>query len=173
VRVPPPPDRTPPDLASECPHELDAALRDDLRRALRERHAERLGVDERGVALALDVDAMTGDRAAVAVAVTGTVRRAHEVFVFTRATGPKGGDAGLDGPLGVAVDYLDGLLDELIDADDGSLPLDWEGRPYADGERRVVVFVRGEVRDYVAEEEAARLLQEDPAARAIPGFPLR
>jgi len=166
-------DRTPPDLAAECPNELDSSLRDDLRRALRERHADRLGVDERGVALALDVDAMTGQRAAVAVVVTGTVRRAHEVFAFTRATDPHDGDAGLEGPLGVVVDYLDGLLDELIAADDGFLPLDWEGRPYSDGGRRVAVFVRGEVRDYVAEEEAARLLQEEPLARAIPGFPLR
>ena len=66
-----------------------------------------------------------------------------------------------DGALDRAVDYLDGVLAEL--ADDAFLPLDWEGRTYDDGH----VFVRGEVRDYVAEEAAAKLLGEAPPPRGL------
>jgi hypothetical protein len=44
------------------------------------------------------------------------------------------------------------------------LPLDWEGRPFERG----VVFVRGEVRDYVAERQAAMLLQEEAPPPALP-----
>lgn len=157
--------RSAPDLADECPDGLDPSLREELRSALRARHADRLGSDERGVAAALDVDATVGPGAAVGVVVTGTVRRAHEVFVFARGDGD-----GLAGPLGVVVDHLDGLLDALVGDDEAFLPLDWEGRPY-DGARDGFVFVRGEVRDYVAEEEAAKLLGEDAPLRAIPGFP--
>jgi hypothetical protein len=165
-------ERTPPDLSIECPSALGADLRDELRAALRARHADRLGVDAGGVSEVLDVDALTGPRAAIAVAVVGTARRAHEVFVFARgATG--NAQNVLDGPLGVVVDYLDGILDELVGADDAFLPLDWEGRPFKHQRGPCVVFVRGEVRDYLAEDEAARLLQEDPAPRAIAGFPAR
>jgi hypothetical protein len=167
--VPAPSPKAPPDLSRECPDAVDDAVLADIRRALRERHADRLGVDSRGVAEHLDIDAMTGSArnagAAVAVAVTGTIRRAHEVFVFAR-DGGVGHD--LDGALGVVVDTLDALLEELVGADDAFLPLDWEGRPDGKGG---VVFVRGEVRDYVAEEEAAKMLGEDTPERAIPGFP--
>ncbi len=97
--------------------------------------------------------------AAVAIAVVGTERRAHEVFVFARGRG-----TGLDGPLGACVDVLDGLLRELVGSDDAYLPLDWEGRPFDGG----VVFVRGEVRDYLAEREAAKLLGEDMPPPALP-----
>jgi hypothetical protein len=105
------------------------------------------------------VGGRTGANAAVAIAVVGTERRAHEVFVFARGPGK-----GLDGPLGACVDVLDGLLKELIGDDDAFLPLDWEGRPFDGG----VVFVRGEVRDYLAEREAAKLLGEDMPPPALP-----
>jgi hypothetical protein len=172
-RVPRTIDRSAPDLSAECPDDVDAALRDRLRHALRERHALRLGVDAHGVDEVLDVDAMVGPAAAVAVVVSGTARRAHEVFVFARS--PDDDERGdvLDGALGVVVDYLDAVLEELVGAEDAFLPLDWEGRHYEHHGRRVVVFVRGEVRDYVAEEDAATLLQEPAAPRAIEGFPPR
>ncbi len=142
-------------------------LRNDLRRAVRERHAARLGLDAHGADEALDVDAMVGPEAAIVVCVVGTARRAHELYVFTRSRA--GG--GLDGALGIAIDYIDGVLEEAIGSEDAFLPLDWEGRPFdVDGES-CVVFVRGEVRDYVAEEAAAVLLGEEQAPRAIPGFP--
>lgn len=164
--------RSPPDLARECPDDVASALRDDLRAGLRDRHAARLDVDAHGIAETLDVDAMVGRNAAVAVAVVGTARRAHELFVFARASDDAGasGDA-VPRALAVVVDYLDGVLDELVGDDDAFLPLDWEGRPWQHGNDSVVVFVRGEVRDYVAEEEAAKLLEEDTPPRAIPGFP--
>jgi hypothetical protein len=167
--VPAPSDRSPPDLARECPDDVERAVRDDLRRGLRERHAERLDVDPHGVDEALDVDAMTGRGAAVAVAVSGTARRAHEVFVFARARSSR--DASIPRALAIVVDYLDGVLEELVGVDDAFLPLDWEGRPYHHDADDVIVFVRGEVRDYLAEEEAAKLLEEDAPPRAIPGFP--
>jgi hypothetical protein len=176
--VPRPSPKSAPDLARECPDGIAPTLRDAIRTALRARHARRLAGtaddDERGdedkdaaasVAGALDADAMVGAAAAVAVVVVGTARRAHELFVFVRGDGDD-----LDGPLGVAVDYLDALLDERGGDDDAFLPLDWEGRPY-EGAADGVVFVRGEVRDYLAEEDAAKLLEEAPPTRAIPGFP--
>jgi hypothetical protein len=170
--VPAPSDRSPPDLARECADDIAPALRDDLRAGLRDRHAARLDVDPHGVAEALDVDAMTGRNAAVAVAVSGTARRAHELFVFARARNDDAdADDGIPRALAVVIDYLDGVLDEVVGNDDSFLPLDWEGRPWKHGGKDVVVFVRGEVRDYVAEEEAAKLLEEDAPPRAIPGFP--
>jgi hypothetical protein len=167
--VPAPSDRSPPDLARECPDDVTNSLRDELRLGLRERHAARLDVDLHGVDEALDIDAMTGRGAAVAVAVVGTARRAHEVFVFARVRDD--GDATLPRALAVVVDYIDGVLEELVGADDAFLPLDWEGRSWTHDGDDVTVFVRGEVRDYVAEEGAAKLLQEDAPPRAIPGFP--
>jgi hypothetical protein len=170
--VPAPSDRSRPDLSRECPDDIAAALRDDLRAGLRERHAARLDVDPHGVAEALDVDATVGRAAAVVVAVVGTARRAHEVFVFARApNGEVDDDDEIPRALAIVVDYLDGVLDQLVGSDDAFLPLDWEGRPWKHAGNDVVVFVRGEVRDYVAEQEAATLLEEDAPARAIPGFP--
>jgi hypothetical protein len=178
--VPRPSPKSAPDLARECPDGIAPALRDAIRTALRARHARRLtgatDDDEHSdededndaaasVAGALDADAMIGAAAAVAVVVVGTARRAHELFVFVRGDGDD-----LDGPLGVAVDYLDALLRERGGDDDALLPLDWEGRPY-EGAADGVVFVRGEIRDYLAEEDAAKLLDEEPPTRAIPGFP--
>lgn len=168
--VPAPSDRSPPDLSRECADDVAPAVRDDLRAGLRDRHAARLNVDAHGIDEALDVDAMVGRAAAVVVAVVGTARRAHELFVFARA--PEADDDGaVPRPLAVVVDYLDGVLDELVGNDDAFLPLDWEGRRWKHDGDDVIVFVRGEVRDYIAEEEAAKLLEEDAPPRAIPGFP--
>lgn len=147
-------DRRAPDPAREAATALDAALTSSLRRALHERHAARLPAGH-----TLEVGGRTGPGAAMAIAVVGTERRAHEVFVFARGQG-----TGLDGPLGVCVDLLDGLLQELVGDDEAFLPLDWEGRPFDGG----VVFVRGEVRDYLAEREAAKLLGEEMPPPALP-----
>ena len=75
----------------------------------------------------------------------------------------RGAGEGLDGPLATAVDVVDGILQGVVGRDDAFVPLDWEGRAYEGG----VVFVRGEVRDYVAEEAAAALLGEALPPRAI------
>ena len=147
-------DRRPPDLTREADASLDAELTFSLHRALFERYAARLPGGH-----TLEVGGRVGRSAAVAIAVVGTERRAHEVFVFARGTG-----SGLDGPLGAAVDVLDGLLDHLVDDDDAFLPIDWEGRPFDSG----IVFVRGEVRDYLAEREAAKLLGENMPPPALP-----
>ena len=144
--------RSPPDL-SECPDPADPAITAELRATWRKRH----GPD-------LELAAQTGTGAAAVVVVVGTWQRAHEVFVFTRGAG-----AGLDGPLGAAVDVADRLLLRLLAGEElrALLPLDWEGQEDQAG----VVFVRGELRSYSAEEEAAALLDEEAPPRALPGFP--
>lgn len=147
-------DRRAPDPAREASVPLDAELTFTLHQGLHERHAARLPTGH-----TLEVGGRVGRSAAMAIAVVGTERRAHEVFVFARGTG-----AGLEGPLAACVDLLDGLLLQLIGHDDAFLPLDWEGRPFDGG----VVFVRGEVRDYLAEREAALLLGEDMPPPALP-----
>ncbi|HEY4223363.1 MAG TPA: hypothetical protein VGO62_18525 [Myxococcota bacterium] len=110
-------------------------------------------------ALVLTIDARAATPgSAEAFAILGVLqddenkRRVHEIVVFARG----------DGARDRAVDYLDGVVAELAKAG-GYLPLDFEGRPY-NGE---LVFVRGEVRDYLAEAEAARLLGEDPPKRGL------
>jgi hypothetical protein len=142
-------DRSPPDLDRETPDPLDPELLASMEQALLERHGAALA------ARGLTVQARAGSAAAVLLAVLPDGRRSHELFVFAR------GEGGLDR----AVDYLDGLVGEL--AKKGAarrlLPLDWEGRPF-DGD---VVFVRGELRDYAAEEEAAKLLGEPPPPRGL------
>ena len=146
-------DRRPPNLERECPRPVEHELHEQLASALRERHARRLPPDHR-----LDIAAVVGDAAAAIVVVVGTDRRAHEVFVCARGPGE-----GLEGPLAAAVDVVDGILQGVVGTDDAFVPLDWEGRAFEGG----VVFVRGEVRDYVAEEAAAALLGEDLPPRAI------
>jgi hypothetical protein len=122
--------------------------------ALRERHGASLRPGE-----TLDIGARTGKRAAELACMVGTERRAHEVVLFVRNVDGEG----IDGALGVLVDYLDAILEELAGSDDHYLPLDDEGRPY----EKHVVFVRGIVRDYVAEEAAAKLLDEPAPPRAL------
>ncbi len=135
-----------PDPARECARFFDDDERAMVRGLLMDCHGA-----------ALDVDGREGDQAALVVAVLGPERAAHEVHVFVRGEGAK--DA--------ALDYLDGLLGEIVGkqhdpAHGYHLPLDWTPRDY-DGH---TVWVRGEVRDYLAEEGAAKLLGEDPPARA-------
>ncbi|OGQ17046.1 MAG: hypothetical protein A2138_05870 [Deltaproteobacteria bacterium RBG_16_71_12] len=136
-----------PDPDRECDRALDATERAVVRGLLRDSHGA-----------ALDIDGREGSDAALLAAVLGTERAAHEVLVFVRGQGAKE----------AALDYLDGLLDEVVGkqhdpAHGYYLPLDWAPRDY-DGH---VVWVRGEVRDYPAEEEAARLLGMAPPPRAV------
>ncbi|MDP2340575.1 MAG: hypothetical protein Q8O67_06440 [Deltaproteobacteria bacterium] len=144
--------RSVPDL-SECPT-LQAAITADLRARWRA-----------GWGPDLDLTATTGAEAAAVVVVAGTLHRARELFVFARGPG-----AGLEGPLAAAVDVADALLARLFGGEElrELVPLDWEGQPTKDG----VVFVRGELRDYGAEELAAKLLGEEALPRALPWFPL-
>jgi hypothetical protein len=126
----------------ETPEPADPELLRDLRVALEQRHHP------------LTVDGREGDDAAVLACVVGEETRAHEIFVFAR--GPDAMDR--------CIDYLDAVLGELDD--DAYLPLDWEGRPFGDGH----VFVRGEARSYVAEDEAAKLLGEPAPPRGLAAF---
>lgn len=139
----------PPDLDAECDRWLEDRERATLRAALRDRWGAQL-----------DVDGREGKDAALLAAVLGPATRAHEISVFARGTESKA----------VALDYLDGLLAEMVgeghDPDAGYfLPLGWAPRDF-DGH---VVWVRGEVRDYGAEEAAAKLLGEDTPPRAVRG----
>lgn len=135
-----------PDPAHECTRPLDDDERVMVRGLLRDSHGG-----------TFDVDGRAGDGAAQVVAVIGPERAAHEVHVFARGADAKE----------TVLDYLDGLLGEIIGnehdpAHGHYLPLDWTPRDYDTH----VVWVRGEVRDYLAEEEAAKLLGEEPAPRA-------
>lgn len=137
-------DRRAPNL-NEVTTTIDELLRSNLERALGKRVA------------AVRVEGRQGAKAAVVVAIVGDERRAHELFVFAR--GPTGDEA-----LDRCIDYVDGVVEELSRAkEERFLPLDWEGRPYAND----VVFVRGEVRDYLAEEQAAELLGEPAPIRGL------
>lgn len=138
--------RDPPDKDEETTTPVDGVLLDDVEAALSARFA-----DQR-----VAVDARTGPRAAWVGAAVPEGRRVHEVEVFARDVDGEG----LDGALGVVLDYLAEIVPAL---DEGYLPLDWEGRPYDGG----VVFVRGEVRDYEAEAQAAALLGEEPPPRVV------
>ena len=136
-----------PNPEAECDRPLDPSERAVLRGLLRDCHGD-----------GLDVDGREGDAAALVAVVIGPERKAHEVFVFGRGEDAKS----------TVVDYLDGLLGEVIGKEHNPergfhLPLDWTPRDY-DGH---VVWVRGEVRDYLAEEEAAKLLGEEPLPRAL------
>lgn len=139
-------DRRTPHL-SESPTLIDEQTRAQLEQAL----AAKLHKT------ALHVEGKQGAKAAVVCAVVGDERRAHELFVFARA--PTASDA-----LDRCIDYLDGVIRELVrGGEQRFLPLDWEGRPFAGA----IVYVRGEVRDYLAEEQAAQLLGEPVPARAL------
>lgn len=139
-------DRRAPRLDDETPSILEDDLRQRMERALTERHG-----------LPLVLHGRCGPQACVLCAVTPAGRRSHEIFVFARGRGAEER----------ATDALDGLVQQLARTGGPErgyhLPLDWEGRPWDHD----VVFVRGEVRDYPAEEEAARLLEEPPPPRAL------
>ncbi len=137
-------DRRAPNL-NEVTAPIDEELRANLELAL----AKKVG--------AVRVEGRRGAKAAVVVAIVGDERRAHELFVFAR--GPTGEEA-----FDRVIDYVDGVVDELARGkEERFLPLDWEGRTYAND----VVFVRGEVRDYLAEEQAAELLGEPAPVRGL------
>lgn len=151
-------DRRAPQLEIECPDFIDDALQSALLAQVRKRHAHRLGS-----ALGLTVSARAGSDAVCAIAVVRRGRRHHEIFVFGRGTTST--SAPLEGPLAPALDHLDGLVASLLADDDSYLPLDWTGLERDDDGG--VLFVRGEVRDYEAEAEAARLLGEAMTPRAL------
>lgn len=141
-------DRRAPHL-DETPSEIDDGVRGDLERALTTRAMP--------AGTAVHVEGKQGPKAAVVCVVIGGERRAHELFVFARA--PTSSEA-----LDRCIDYVDGVVRELARAgEERFLPLDWEGRPFGDA----IVYVRGEVRDYLAEEQAAALLGEPVPARAL------
>lgn len=142
--------------------EATSLVADDVRARLRGALRDRYGDG-------IDVDGATGPRAAWLACTLPEGRRHHEMVLFARAS--TGADA-----LDALVDYLDGLLAEVAGAgvagkrgrargtaDGFFLPLDFEGRPYDGG----FVFVRGEVRDFDAETQAARLLGEPPPMRWV------
>jgi hypothetical protein len=133
----------PPDLDREATTAMDDRARAVLRGALRDRHGEHL-----------DVDGAKGERAAWIVCEVDEGRRVHEITVFSRGDNAEEAHDR-------CVDYLDGTLAEMVEG--SFLPLDFEGRPFDDG----VVFVRGELRDFAAEREAAALLEEEPPQRRL------
>ncbi|HEY1099480.1 MAG TPA: hypothetical protein VGF99_11155 [Myxococcota bacterium] len=148
--------RRAPDLDSECPELVDDATAADLERALHQRHDPKLPPGELFV-----VQARVGRGAAGLIVVISEGRRHREVFVFARGSE---GATPIEGPLGAAVDVMDDVLARTIGVERPALPLDWQGRPFGAS----TVFVRGELRDYAAEEAAAVLLDETPPPRAIP-----
>jgi hypothetical protein len=149
-----PADRRAPEPDAECPLPLDAATLADITAALLRRHGNRLPPGE-----TLEVAGHVGAAAAMVVVVVSEGRRHREVFAFARGRG-----AGLDGPRGVVVDVLDDVLKKVVGVERPALPLDWTGQVLGSS----TVFVRGELRDYAAEEAAAVLLDEPAPPRAIP-----
>lgn len=149
-----PADRRAPEPDTECPLPLDAATLADITGALLRRHGQKLPAGE-----TLEVAGHVGAAAAMVVVVISEGRRHREVFAFARGRG-----TGLDGPLGVVVDVIDDVLKKVVGVDRPALPLDWTGQVLGAS----TVFVRGELRDYAAEEQAAVLLDEPPPPRAIP-----
>jgi hypothetical protein len=104
-------------------------------------------------ALSLTLEVRRGKAAAVVCALVPSGRRTTELFVFVR------GERALDR----AVDFLDGVLPDLKKG--RRAPLDWE--------KRAGALLRGEERDYGAEEDAARLLAEPPRPRGLAGLARR
>lgn len=136
----------PPAPESEAPSPVDPAFLGDVEEALVERHGGGLGDDE-----TVRLEASTGVDAAWLKARVGTEERAYEAELFARDVDGEG----LEGALGLLVDYLDGLLEEwLANERDAWLPLDWDTRTY-DG---ITLFARGDLRDYAAERAADALL---------------
>ena len=134
---------------SEAPSPVEPELLADVEEALVERHGAGLSDDE-----TVRLEASSGASAAWLKARVGNDQRAHEAELFVRDVD---GD-GLDGALGVLVDYLDGLLEEWLASErDAWLPLDWDARAYED----LTLFARGDLRDRAAERAADALLSGD------------
>jgi hypothetical protein len=130
----------------ETPTVIPTTLREDLESALFERHGEHLVDGEH-----IRIDGRVGPRAARVQATVGDARRGVVYEAFVREVD---GEL-LDGALGLVVDYLDGVLEEVFAGQrEGLFPLDFEGRPFEE----TFVYVRSEVHDWRAEAEAARWL---------------
>lgn len=125
---------------------IEAALLEQIGSALGERH---------GLAT-LTLDGRLGPLTGWLRARVGPQTATWEVELFVREVEGEG----YDGPLGVLVDFLDGFLAQWVEAErEGWASLDWEGNPYDLGlAGACVVFVRGEVRDLVAERAGDALL---------------
>lgn len=142
-----------PDVDRETPEAVPPHLLEDLEELLAERYGGALEEGEH-----IRVEARTGPRAAWLRARVGTLDKAHEIELFARDVK---GD-GLEGALGVLVDFLDGVLEELFAAGgDAYLPLDFTARRFDEH----TVYARSEVRDFAAEAAAAALLE----GRTVPG----
>jgi len=133
---------SPPDPEQVAPKPAPDALRDDVERALNERHQEQLAADE-----IVRVELRTGRDAGWLRARVGTLEHAWEMeLCATDVTGE-----GLEGALGVLVDWFDGALEEwLANERTGWVSVAWNTRTY-DG---TTLWARGEVRDFAAEAAA-------------------
>lgn len=137
----------PPDVEREAPEAVPQALLDDLEELLAERYGGALDEGDH-----IRVEARTGPEAAWLNARVGSDDKAHEIELFTRGVP---GDA-LEGALGVLVDFLDGVLEELFaTVGDAYLPLDFTPRRFDEH----TVYARSEVRDFAAEAAADALLE--------------
>lgn len=140
-----------PDVERETPQDADPELLAMAAEALSMRIAGALGPHDE-----IELVGKVGNRAAYIRTRVGPRQRPHEMELFVREVP----GAGFEGALGVLVDYLDGVLEEwAASGREGTLPLDYEGRPYEleDG-GTISVYVRGEVRDLEAEAGATQWL---------------
>lgn len=143
----------PPQVQREAPESVPLSLLQDLETLLSQRYGGALEDGER-----IRVDAKTGAKAAWLQARVGTSDRGHEFELFTRDVA----DEGLDGALGLLVDFLDGVLEAFFAAArDAYLPLEFAARRFED----TLLFARSEYRDYTAEAAAEALLE----GRTVPG----
>lgn len=138
---------TPAEIERAAPEAVPIALLSDLEALLAERYG---GALEEGQHIG--IEARTGPDAAWLKTRVGSSERAHEIELFTCDVQ---GD-GLDGALGLLVDFLDGVLEELFAAGgDAYLPLDFTPRRF----EGTVLYARSELRDYAAEAAAAALIE--------------
>lgn len=138
-----------PDVAQETPNDIDVQVCATIAAGLTEQYKAELGDDERFTILAKE-----GKDAAYLRAWVGDERHIVEFELFVRGVAGEG----LEGALGPAVDFLDGVLAEFFEEQrDASLPLDFVGHPYDD----TVVFARQEKRDLLAEAEAEKWLNAE------------
>jgi hypothetical protein len=155
--------KDPPRPAEECPEVLPQSEQAVIEEALHARHGQRLRPGE-----TINIDVRTGLGSAAATVTIGSEHKAHEVHAFVRdLVDLADTDSPYTAALSFVLDELDAILQQLVGSDDHFLPLDFEGRPSGDA----ILYVRGEVRDYRAEREAARLLGEDAPERPVPWRP--
>lgn len=136
-----------PVVEQETPEPVSLALLYDLERLLAERFGGALEEHE-----TISIDARTGPDAAWLRARVGDSDAGHEIELFVRHVSGEG----LDGALGILVDFLDGVLEELFAAHrDAYLPLDFAERRFENH----LVFTRSEFRHFAAEAAAEALLE--------------